>query len=92
MTRGIDARLRKLESATAGPRDPQLFVIEGKTEAERQAQIDDLIASGAADPSDSFIHTGVERSPASPYFCGGVAAMMANVAANGRRIFDARMS
>ena len=90
MTRGIDARLRKLESATAGHRDRQLFVIEGKTEAERQAQIDELIAGGVADPGDSFIHTGVKRSPASPYFCGGVTALMANVAANGQRIFDAR--
>ena len=90
MSRGIDARLRKLESATASHRDRQLFVIEGTTETEREAQIDELIAAGMADAADSFIHTGVERSPASPYFCGGVADMMANVAANGRRIFDAR--
>jgi hypothetical protein len=67
-----------------------VFVIEGKTADERQAQIGPLIATGAGDPGDWFVHTGVERSARSPHFCGGIDALMANVAANGRRIFDPR--
>ena len=44
------------------PRAAQLFIIEGETEAERQAQIDELIRSGEAKEADTFIITGVPRS------------------------------
>ncbi len=66
MSRAVETRLRRLESATAS-RETQFFVIEGETEAERQAHVDKLIAGGLADPADSFIHTGVRRSPAWPH-------------------------
>ena len=69
MNRAIQNRLRKLETETAGHRVTRLFVIEGDTEAERQGQIDQLIAAGRADHADTFVHTGVKRSPASPHFC-----------------------
>jgi hypothetical protein len=70
MRRGIDTRLRKLETIR-GARDVQLFVVEGATAAERQAHIDDLIRSGQARDTDSFIHTGVTRSAGSPFRSGG---------------------
>jgi hypothetical protein len=87
MSRGIDARLRKLEAVTAS-RETHFFVIEGDTRAERQAQVDGLLTAGIADSSDSFIHTGVKRSPGSPFFCGTANALFADIAANGRRIFN----
>jgi translation initiation factor IF-2 len=58
----IETRLRRLEAASPD-RKASLFVIEGRTEAERQAQIDALIQSGEARASDLFIVTGVTRSP-----------------------------
>ena len=61
MNRGIDTRLRKLETASPD-RKAHMFIIEGTTEAEQQAQIDDLIRSGEARDTDCFIHTGVHRS------------------------------
>jgi hypothetical protein len=57
----IETRLRKLEAADPN-RAARLFVIEGDTPAERQGQIDELIRSGEARDTDSFIHTGVTRS------------------------------
>ena len=62
MNRSVETRLRKLEAADPS-RARQLFIIEGETEAERQAQIDALIRSGEAKETDSFIVTGVPRAP-----------------------------
>ncbi len=67
MNRATEIRLRKLETETAGHRSTRLFVIEGDTKAERQAQVDDLIAAGFADDADTFVHTGVHRSPLRPH-------------------------
>jgi len=69
MNRSVETRLRKLEAADPS-RAAQLFIIEGETEAERQAQIDELIRSGEAKEADSFIITGVPRSACSPVRCG----------------------
>ena len=89
MNRSVETRLRKLEAADPS-RAAQLFIIEGATEAERQGQIDELIRSGEAKETDSFIHTGVTRSAESPVRCGPVPDLMARVAAEGRRIYDPR--
>ena len=76
MNRSIDTRLKKLEAA--GPsRAAQLFIIEGRTEAERQAQIDGLIRSGEAKEMDAFIHTGVPSADGKPVRCGSVPDLMA---------------
>ena len=73
--RAIEARLRKLEAAD--PRQAaQLFIIEGATEAERQAQIDGLIRSGEAKAIDSFIITGVTRADEGPVRCGSIGALV----------------
>ena len=85
MNRSIDTRLRRLEAADPN-RAAQMFIIEGETEAERQGQIDDLIRSGEAKETDSFIITGVHRSADSPVRCGPIPDLMARVAAEGRRI------
>lgn len=87
MNRGIDTRLRKLEAADPS-RAAQLFVVEGKTAAERQGQIDELIRSGEAKASDSFIHTGVTRSAGSPFRHGPLADLMDRVAAQGRKLHE----
>jgi hypothetical protein len=89
MNRSVETRLRKLE-ATSPDRRAHLFVIEGETEAERQAEIDNLMRSGEARASDSFIHTGVTRSAGSPFRCGPLADLMARVAACGRKIHEPR--
>ena len=67
MNRSLDTRIRKLEQDRA-IRDRRFFVIDGNTERERQAHIDELIRSGRAAPSDTFVYTGVPRSPG---FIGG---------------------
>ena len=67
MNRMIGTRLRRLEEACPDRRK-RLFVLDGATEAERQAEIDGLIASGEARDSDWFVVTGVTRSPGAP--CG----------------------
>ena len=69
MNRSVETRLRKLEAADPS-RARQLFIIEGETEAERQAQIDELIRSGEAKEADTFIITGVPRSAGSHPFAG----------------------
>ena len=69
MRREIERRLQKLETQTPGHRGPKLFVIEGETKADRQAEVDEMIAGGLAESGDIFIRTGVRRSPASPHFC-----------------------
>ena len=56
MTRAIESRLRKLETAT-GSSQRRMFVFE--SEEKRR----ELIASGVARESDLFINTGVKRSP-----------------------------
>ena len=89
MNRSVETRLRKLEAADPS-RARQLFIIEGETEAERQAQIDALIRSGEAKETDSFIVTGVTRSAGSPVRCGPVPDLVARVAAEGRRIHELR--
>ena len=89
MNRSVKTRLRKLEAADPS-RAAQLFIIEGRTEAERQAQIDELIRSGEAKEADTFIITGVPRSAGSPVRCGPVPDLVARVAAEGRRIHDPR--
>ena len=61
MHRMIETRLRKLEEACP-ERRAHVFIIEGATTVERQAQIDELIRSGEANASDRFICTGVTRS------------------------------
>ena len=61
MNRSLDTRIRKLEK-DRGSRDRRHFVIDGNTERERQAHIDELIRSGRAAPSDMFVYTGVPRS------------------------------
>ena len=73
MNRSVETRLRRLEAASPD-RKTHLFIIGGETEAERQAQIDDLIRSGEARETDSFIITGVPRSAGSPVRCGPVPA------------------
>jgi molybdopterin-guanine dinucleotide biosynthesis protein A len=60
VNRTISTRLRKLE-AISPSRKQRLFVIDGDTPAERDADIERLIASGAARPTDLFIYTGVPR-------------------------------
>ena len=75
MNRSIDTRLRKLEAADPR-RAAQLFIIEGVTEAERQAQIDGLIRSGEAKAIDSFIITGVTRADEGPVRCGSIGALV----------------
>ncbi len=67
MNRSLDTRIRKLEQVQR-IRDRRHFVIDGNTERERQAHIDELIRSGRAAPSDTFVYTGVPRSPG---FIGG---------------------
>ena len=62
MNRAIGTRLRKLEAASPSHKR-RLFVVEGDTPAERDADIERLIASGAAEPADLFIYTGVPRHP-----------------------------
>ena len=62
MNRSVETRLRKLEAASPS-RNRRLFVIEGDTPAERDADIGRLIASGAAEPADLFIYTGVPHHP-----------------------------
>ena len=89
MNRAIDTRLRRLEAASPDRR-AHLFVIEGETEAERKAQVDELIRSGEAKASDSFIHTGVTRSADSPFRHGPVDDLMARVAACGRKLHEPR--
>ena len=89
MNRSVETRLRKLEAANPD-RKAHLFVIEGETEAERKLQIDELIRSGEAKSSDSFIHTGVTRSAGSPFHCGPVADLMDRVAACGRKLHEPR--
>ena len=89
MNRSTETRLRKLEAASPD-RKARFFVVQGTTEAERQAEIDALIASGEAKPSDCFIYTGVPRTPGSPYRCGPVADVLERVAKEGRRIHDPR--
>ena len=61
MNRSTETRLRNLE-AVSPDRKAHLFVIEGETGGERQAEIDDLIRSGEAKAADIFIYTGVPRS------------------------------
>jgi hypothetical protein len=63
VNRAIGTRLRKLE-ATSPSCKRRLFVVEGDTPAERGADIERLIASGAAHRTDWFISTGVPRYPA----------------------------
>ncbi len=70
MRREIERRLQKLETETAGRRATRLFVIEGRTKAERQAEVDEMIAGGLAESGDIFIRTGVTRSPDSVHFYG----------------------
>ena len=89
MNGDIDTRLRKLEAASPS-RKTHLFVIEGETAAERQRQVDEMIRSGEARVSDSFIHTGVTRSPGSPFRHGPIADVMERVATHGRRLHDPR--
>ena len=67
MNRSLDTRIRKLEKDRR-IRDVRFFVIEGNTKGERQAHIDELIRSGKATASDTFVCTGVPRSPG---FIGG---------------------
>ena len=61
MNRSLDTRIQKLES-DRGIREARFFIIEGNTEGELQAHIDELIRSGAATESDTFVCTGVPRS------------------------------
>ena len=89
MNRSVDTRLRRLEAASPDRR-AHLFVIEGETEAERKAQVDELIRSGKAQSSDSFIHTGVMRSAGSPFRHGPVADLVDRVAACGRKLHEPR--
>jgi len=89
MNKSTQTRLRKLEAASPD-RKTCLFIIEGETEAERQAQIDDLIRSGEARETDTFIVTGVPRSAGSPVRCGPVPDLMERIAVEGRRIHDPR--
>ena len=42
---------------------PRFFVIDGDTKRERQAHIAELMRSGRARASDTFVYTGVPRSP-----------------------------
>ena len=58
MTRAIETRLRKLETAT-GSTQRRMFVFE--SEDKRRG----LIASGVAREDDLFVFTGVQRSPQS---------------------------
>ncbi len=89
MTRALETRLRKLEADSPG-RKTRLFVIDGWTVAERQACIDDLIRSGTARPSDSFVHTGVPRNGSGPRATGAgpVDELMDRVASEGRKVHD----
>jgi hypothetical protein len=89
MNRSVETRLRKLEAASPDHK-ARMFIIEGQTEAERQGQVDALIRSGEAKPSDCFIHTGVTRSPASPHRCGPVDDLLERVATEGRTIHEPR--
>jgi hypothetical protein len=61
VNRAVERRLRKLEMASPEQK-ARVFVIEGTTQADPEAHIDELISSGAAKPSDTFIITGVPRS------------------------------
>ena len=75
MNKSTETRLRKLEAASPD-RKTCLFIIEGTTEAERQAQIDGLIRSGEAKAIDSFIITGVTRADEGPVRCGSIGALV----------------
>ena len=66
MSRGIERRLRKLET-TRGAGQRRLFAFEG--EAKRR----ELIASGIARENDLFVFTGVQRSEHSYVLRGGSA-------------------
>jgi hypothetical protein len=52
MIRSLGARLAKLEHAA---RDERVFVVQGRTAEEHEAQIEALKASGEACESDLFI-------------------------------------
>jgi hypothetical protein len=66
-----------------------LFVIEGTTEAERDQYIADLIRSGEAKPTDTFIYTGVPRN-GSHIDHGPIPDLMDRIPTHGRKIHDPR--
>ena len=55
-----ETHLHKLETFH-GRREARLFVIRGETPTQRDAYVADLIRSGEAMSSDTFIYTGVPR-------------------------------
>ena len=81
-----ETRLRRIE-ADRGSRNTRLFVIEGATEAERDQYIADLIRSGEAKPTDTFIYTGVPRN-GSLIDHGPIPELMDRIATHGRKIHD----
>ena len=52
-----ESRLQKLENLH-GQHEARLFVIRGDTPTQRDAYVADLIRSGEARSSDTFIYTG----------------------------------
>jgi hypothetical protein len=83
-----ESRLRRIE-ADRGSRETRLFVIEGRTQAERDAYIRRLVSSGEARDSDTFIHTGLPRN-GSHTDHGPVPDLMERIATHGRKIHDPR--
>jgi hypothetical protein len=67
MTRGIETRLRKLEDATSPA--SRLVVVRGHTDAEHEARIAELQASGAATAHDTFVCIRLFGEPAPQEGC-----------------------
>lgn len=68
MNRSIEIRLRRLETASAQEKPHRRsHMVAGRTAAEGDAKIAELLANGAADPDDFFIQLmPFQPDPASP--------------------------
>ena len=58
MIRGIEQRLRKLESGSAEPRRLRMVFSAASEEADWESQIAEMISSGQASAEDEFLRIG----------------------------------
>ena len=100
MKSSSETRLQKLEPFH-GSRDKRLFVIRGDTEEKRDAYVADLISSGKAAPTDSFVYTGIDYHPLTDGVlppgdeggfpdCGTIPDLMDRIAKHGRKVHEPR--
>ena len=82
-----ESRLHRIET-NQGSREARMFVIQGAMPEERDRYIAGLIRSGQAKPTDSFIFTGVPRSPLRHTDHGPIPELMDRIASQGREIHD----